>query len=237
MKIAIIGNGKMGKSISEIAEKRGHEIVCRFDEYNTPQMAMETLKLADVAFEFTEPKSVFNNIMTCFDADLPVVCGTTGWLDKLDLVKQRCNAENKTLFYAPNFSVGMYIFSLVNKHLTSLINKVGNYDFSIKEIHHTQKKDAPSGTAIKLAEDIINISDKYNSWMLNPENQTNKLPVYAERIGNETGTHEIKLESDLDIIEIKHKIKTRNSLALGAVMAGEFCYNKTGFLSMEDMLN
>ncbi len=236
MKVIIIGNGKMGQAVAEVARRRGHEILHVFDENNIKHMSRNNLQTADIAFEFTQPNAAFDNIMRCFDSDLPVVCGTTGWLDKLPMVKERCYNEGKTLFYAPNFSIGMNVFSLINKQLSELMNSLEEYDTSIKEIHHIHKKDAPSGTAVKLAEDIIEVSERYQDWSMSKDLNYEELPIVSERVGEELGTHIVEFESDLDFIEIKHKLKTRDSLAIGAVVAGEFCVDKSGFLTMDDLL-
>lgn len=226
----------MGRSVAEIAKKRGHDILHVFDEHNIKQMTKNNLQTADIAFEFTQPDSAFDNIMRCFDADLPVVCGTTGWLDKLPQAKERCYNEGRTLFYAPNFSIGMNMFIRINEYLAELMNSAEGYDAALKEIHHIHKKDAPSGTAVKLAEDIIDISDRYQSWILNVKPAEEELPVTAVREGEEFGTHSITFESDMDMIEITHRLKNRDSLAIGAVLAGEFILDKSGFLTMDDLL-
>jgi len=236
MKIAIIGNGKMGRSVALAAKKRNHEIVFVFDENNKQQLTVNNLQMVDVAMEFTQPESAFENINLCFDADIPVVCGTTGWLDKLPEVKERCYAEGKTLFYAPNFSIGMNIFMRVNEYLAELMSVEDEYKTEISETHHTEKLDAPSGTAVALAQSILDMTERYQVWVKGEAQAEDELPVLSQRKGDTTGIHTVKYESDLDFIEIKHHLKDRQSLAVGAVMAAEFVADKSGFLTMDDLL-
>jgi 4-hydroxy-tetrahydrodipicolinate reductase len=236
MKIAIIGNGKMGRSVALEAKKRNHEIVFVFDENNKQQITVNNLQMVDVVMEFTQPESAFENINLCFDADVPVVSGTTGWLEKLPEVKERCYTEGKTLFYAPNFSIGMNIFMRVNEYLAELMSVEEDYMAAISETHHTEKMDAPSGTAVVLARDILDMSERYGVWVKGKAQADDELPVFSERKGDTTGIHTVKYESDLDFIEIKHHLKDRQSLAVGAVMAAEFTADKSGFLTMDDLL-
>lgn len=236
MKIALIGYGKMGKTIEQIAVSRGHEIVSIVDINNPEEIHSDNFKSADVAIEFTIPASAFNNYMNCFAAGVPVVSGTTGWLDRIDEIKEKCKKEGKTFFYASNFSIGVNIFFALNKHLAKIMNNFPAYDVKMTETHHIHKLDAPSGTAITLAEGIIENMDRKDRWTLETAEQPTDLPIHAIREGEVPGIHEITYESDVDYITIKHDAKSRAGFALGAVVAAEFTAGKKGFLGMEDML-
>lgn len=236
MKIALIGYGKMGKTIEQIAVSRGHEIVSIVDINNPEEIHSDNFKCADVAIEFTIPASAFNNYMNCFAAGVPVVSGTTGWLDRIDEIKEKCEKEGKTFFYASNFSIGVNIFFALNKHLAKIMNNFPAYDVKMTETHHIHKLDAPSGTAITLAEGIIENMDRKDRWTLETAEQPTDLPIHAIREGEVPGIHEITYESDVDYITIKHDAKSRAGFALGAVVAAEFTAGKKGFLGMEDML-
>lgn len=236
MKIALIGYGKMGKTIEQIAVSRGHEIVSIVDINNPEEIHSDNFKSADVAIEFTIPASAFNNYMNCFAAGVPVVSGTTGWLDRIDEIKEKCEKEGKTFFYASNFSIGVNIFFALNKHLAKIMNNFPAYDVKMTETHHIHKLDAPSGTAITLAEGIIENMDRKDRWTLETTEQPTDLPIHAIREGEVPGIHEITYESDVDYITIKHDAKSRAGFALGAVVAAEFTAGKKGFLGMEDML-
>lgn len=236
MKIALIGYGKMGKTIEQIAVSRGHEIVSIVDINNPEEIHSDNFKSADVAIEFTIPASAFNNYMNCFAAGVPVVSGTTGWLDRIDEIKEKCEKEGKTFFYASNFSIGVNIFFALNKHLAKIMNNFPAYDVKMTETHHIHKLDAPSGTAITLAEGIIENMDRKDRWTLETAEQPTDLPIHAIREGEVPGIHEITYESDVDYIAIKHDAKSRAGFALGAVVAAEFAAGKKGFLGMEDML-
>ncbi len=236
MKIALIGYGKMGKAIEQIAISRGHEIVSVID-INTPDgFNTDAFKSADVAIEFTTPDTAFENYMKAFEAGVPVVSGTTGWLDRLDKVKEMCANEGKTFFYASNFSIGVNLFFALNKQLAKMMNNFPEYDIKLTETHHIHKLDAPSGTAITLAEGILENIDRKDRWTLDKEEQVTDLPVYAIREGEVPGIHEIVYNSEVDYISIKHDAKSRRGFALGAVVAAEFTAGKQGFLGMEDML-
>ena len=237
MKIAIIGYGKMGKEIEKIALERNHEIIFRFDKNNVSEFTVENLKKVDVAIEFTEPSQAYDNYGKCFDAEIPVVSGTTGWLDKLPNIKDACKLNNKTFFYASNFSLGVNLFFKLNKQLAKLINKTDNYNVEISETHHTEKKDAPSGTAITLAEGIIENFDKKVSWVKEKSTQKDEIAIKSFRIDKVPGTHTIKYDSEVDFIEITHSAKSRKGFALGAVVAAEFVKDKTGFFTMEDIIS
>lgn len=236
MKIALIGYGKMGKTIEQIAVSRGHEIVSIVDINNPEEIHSDNFKSADVAIEFTIPASAFNNYMNCFAAGVPVVSGTTGWLDRISEIKEKCEKEGKTFFYASNFSIGVNIFFALNKYLAKIMNNFPAYDVKMTETHHIHKLDAPSGTAITLAEGIIENMDRKDRWTLETAEQPSDLPIHAIREGEVPGIHEITYESDVDYITIKHDAKSRAGFALGAVVAAEFTAGKKGFLGMEDML-
>lgn len=236
MKTAIIGYGKMGRSVAEEAKRRNHEIVFTFDENNLRQLTVNNLQMVDLAFEFSNPESAFDNINLCFDADIPVVSGTTGWLKRLPEIKERCYTEGKTFFYAPNFSIGMNMFMRINDYLAELMDTDKHYRGEVSETHHTEKLDAPGGTAAALAKDIVDIIERYRAWVKGDALAADELPVHSERIADTIGIHKIKFESDMDLIEIKHQLKDRKSLAAGAVRAAEFALNKSGFLTMDDLL-
>jgi 4-hydroxy-tetrahydrodipicolinate reductase len=236
MKIALIGYGKMGKAIEEIALQKGHTINVKIDVTNMDELNKVNLQKCDVAIEFTHPESAVKNIITCLEAGIPVVSGSTGWLQHWQKVKNKCAELNGTLLYASNFSIGVNIFFEVNKHLARLMDKQGNYNVSMEEIHHTEKKDAPSGTAITLAEQIIeNISTK-SHWVNAPQQNENELSIISKRIDPAPGTHSIKYSSAIDDIEIIHTAHNRKGFASGAVLAAEFLQSKKGIFSMKDVL-
>lgn len=236
MKIALIGYGKMGKTIEQIALNRGHRIVSIVDIKNPEEFQSDNFKSADVAIEFTTPATAYDNYMKSFAAGVPVVSGTTGWLDRLTEVKEMCEKEGKTFFYASNFSIGVNIFFALNKYLAKIMNNFPVYDISMTETHHIHKLDAPSGTAITLAEGIIDNVNRKDRWTLDVAEQSADLPIHAIREGEVPGIHEITYESDVDYISIKHDAKSRAGFALGAVVAAEFTAGKKGFLGMGDML-
>lgn len=235
MKIALIGYGKMGKTIEQIAQSRGHQIVSIIDINNPEDFSSKAFRSADVAIEFTTPATAYNNYMKCFDLNIPVVSGTTGWLDKLDEIKQKCKEEGKTFFYASNYSIGVNIFFALNKYLAKIMNNYPSYNVSMTETHHIHKLDAPSGTAITLAEGILENIDRKKGWKLNKEEQPSDLAIHAIREGEVPGIHEVVYDSDVDYISIKHDAKNRSGLALGAVIAAEFAAGKKGFLGMQDL--
>ena len=237
MKIALIGYGKMGKTIEQIALQRGHQIVSIIDINNTADFDSEAFRSADVAIEFTTPATALNNYMRCFAANVPVVSGTTGWLDHLDEVKAKCEQEGKTFFYASNFSVGVNIFFALNRSLAKIMNNFPAYDVRMTEVHHIHKLDAPSGTAITLAEGILEHIDRKERWTLETAEQPTDLPIHAIREGEVPGIHEIVYESEADTISIKHDAKSRAGFALGAVIAAEFTAGKKGFLGMNDLFH
>lgn len=236
MKIALIGYGKMGKTIEQIALNRGHQIVSIVDINNPEEFQSANFKSADVAIEFTTPATAFDNYMKSFAADVPVVSGTTGWLDRIGEIKEKCEKEGKTFFYASNFSIGVNIFFALNKYLAKIMNNFPSYNISMTETHHIHKLDAPSGTAITLAEGIIENVDRKDRWTLETAEQPTDLPIHAIREGEVPGIHEVTYESDVDYISIRHDAKSRAGFALGAVVAAEFTAGKKGFLGMDDML-
>ena len=236
MKNALIGYGKMGKTIEQIALNRGHQIVSIVDINNPEEFQSANFKSANVAIEFTTPATAFDNYMKSFAAGVPVVSGTTGWLDRIGEIKEKCEKEGKTFFYASNFSIGVNIFFALNKYLAKIMNNFPSYNISMTETHHIHKLDAPSGTAITLAEGIIENVDRKDRWTLETAEQPTDLPIHAIREGEVPGIHEVTYESDVDYISIKHDAKSRAGFALGAVVAAEFTAGKKGFLGMDDML-
>ncbi len=236
MKIALIGYGKMGKALEEVAIERGHKILFKFDINNLQEFTEENLKKVDVALEFTTPKSAYDNILKCLEAGVPVVSGTTGWTQNLHALKQKALEEGKAFFYSPNFSLGVNILFRLNRELAKIMNKLADYDVFIKETHHIHKLDAPSGTAIKLAEDIIKNIDRKKRWSLT-EKDDEVLHITAIREGEIPGIHEIFYESDEDILLLKHSLKSRKALAKGAILAAEFIKDKKGFFTMDDLLS
>ena len=236
MKIALIGYGKMGKTIEQIALNRGHQIVSIVDINNPEEFQSANFKSADVAIEFTTPATAFDNYMKSFAAGVPVVSGTTGWLDRIGEIKEKCEKEGKTFFYASNFSIGVNIFFALNKYLAKIMNNFPSYNISMTETHHIHQLDAPSGTAITLAEGILENVDRKERWTLETAEQPTDLPIHAIREGEVPGIHEVTYESDVDYISIKHDAKSRAGFALGAVVAAEFTAGKKGFLGMDDML-
>lgn len=237
MNIALIGYGKMGKAIEEIALQRGHTIVLKIDIDNAQDFTKENLAKTDVAIEFTGPHSAYENVKKLMDFGVASICGSTGWLEKLDLILQMCKQNNAAFLYASNFSVGVNIFFEVNKRLASLMATHNDYQIQLTEVHHTQKKDAPSGTAITLAEQVIeNVSRKKN-WVNQETKNPEELVILSERIDPAPGTHKVKYSSAIDDIEIIHTAHTRTGFALGAVLAAEFISGKKGIYSMKDVLS
>ena len=236
MKIALIGYGKMGKAIEEMAIKNGHEIVLKISSQNISDFNIENLQQADVAIEFTNPHSAVVNLKKCFDANVPVVCGSTGWLDQWQEIENYCTEKNGTLLFASNFSLGVNIFFELNKKLATLMSSRPEYNISIEEIHHTQKKDVPSGTAITLAEGIINNNHNKEKWVLGETENNVELSITSKRIDPAPGTHIINYNSSIDSIEIKHTAHNRIGFASGAVLAAEFLKGKKGIYYMSDVL-
>jgi len=231
MKIALLGYGRMGKEIEQIALKRGHEIVIK-----TSAQEGYDIQLADVAIDFSIPTAAASNISNCIHHQIPVISGTTGWLEQYDAIVELCKQKKGAFIYASNFSLGVNIFFELNKQLAKMMNTLEDYSLEIEEIHHTQKLDAPSGTAISLAEGIITHSNK-KSWKLDGETDDEIIPIVAKRIPDVPGTHSIKYASKVDSIEIKHTAHSRQGFALGAVVAAEWLVGKTGIYTMKDVLN
>lgn len=232
MKIALLGYGKMGQVIERIALERGHEIVLKKNKSNS----YEGLSDADVAIDFSIPAAAVSNISNCFHANVPVISGTTGWLEHYDEMLALCKEKNGAFIYGSNFSLGVNIFFELNEYLAKIMSKFDSYTVEMEEIHHTQKLDAPSGTAISLAKGVIENSSKYTEWTLeNPE--PNQIHIEAKRIGTVPGTHTVIYNSSVDAIEIKHTAHNREGFALGAVIAAEWIIGKQGVFTMKDVLN
>jgi 4-hydroxy-tetrahydrodipicolinate reductase len=236
MKIALIGYGKMGKTIERIALQRGHEIVSVIDVDNLDDFESDAFKSADIAIEFTVPQVALRNYRRAFASGVAVVSGTTGWIEELPALKKEIEEGGKTLFWSSNFSLGANVFMAVNKYLATIMNKFPNYNVEMTEVHHTQKLDAPSGTAITLAEDILERLDRKTVWVKETEAKPEEMAIKSIREGQVPGIHTIRYESEVDSIEITHDAKSREGLALGAVVAAEFTAGKKGFRGMEDML-
>ncbi|MBN1952069.1 MAG: 4-hydroxy-tetrahydrodipicolinate reductase [Bacteroidales bacterium] len=237
MKIALLGYGKMGKIIEKIALDRKHEIVLTIDIDNKHDLNADNLKKADVAIDFSIPESAFDNIMICFDAGVPIVSGTTGWMDNYKTVTETCLKKGKTFFYASNYSLGVNILFRINKQLAKIMNAFPAYDANIEETHHIHKLDAPSGTAITLAEGILENLHRKKSWALDQKDAEDVLNITAYREGEVPGIHVITYDSEVDYIQLKHSAKSRKGFAFGAVLAAEYIKGKTGIFTMEDLLN
>jgi 4-hydroxy-tetrahydrodipicolinate reductase len=249
MKFALIGYGKMGKTIEQVIIDQGgnDEIILKITDANIGELTVENLRMADVAIEFTTPQSAVGNIYKCFEAGIPVVVGTTAWLNKLEEVKAACADKNGGLFFSPNFSVGVNIFWAVNQKLAQLMNSQPQYEVSMEEIHHTEKLDAPSGTAVKTAEVILKDLGRKKHWQLVDglnttqhhtlsSNSSSPLLIVAKREPHVPGTHTVRYESDVDFIEIKHEAKNRRGFAEGAVLAARWMAGKKGVFDMKDLL-
>ena len=236
MNIALIGYGKMGKEIEEVAIQRGHQILLKITSANTQDFIKVNFEQIDAAIEFTAPAVAFENVKKCIDFSIPVVSGSTGWNERIKELKDYCDAENGSFLYASNFSIGVQIFFIINKLLAQLMESHADYDVSIREIHHTQKKDAPSGTAVTIAEQIIEILQRKTKWTQENANSDSEIAIFSERIDPAPGTHIIKYTSEIDDIELKHTAHNRKGFAFGAVLAAEFIRNKKGNFSMSDIL-
>ena len=245
MKIALLGYGKMGKAIEKIAEAKHHEIVYRVDMDNSFDFMPVSLQNVDVAIDFSMPTSAVDNINKCFDAGVPIVVGTTGWYEHFDGIKKRCIDEKQSMVYSTNFSIGVNIFYKINKILAEIMAKTDDYDVMIEEIHHTQKKDHPSGTALSLAKQImseISSKEKIKDRLLFDRNQPsqstkpNELLIESIREGDVTGVHTVRYENVIDTIEITHAAKSRYGFARGALLAAEWIIGKEGIYTMEDIL-
>lgn len=235
MRIALIGYGKMGKEIEQIALDRGHEIGLIIDQHNPKDLCADQLQNIDVAIEFTNPVSAFGNYLKCFEADVPVVSGTTGWLDQLPEIEKQCS-EGKGFFYASNFSLGVNLFFELNKKLSKLMAPFKEYNVDMEEIHHIHKLDSPSGTALTLAEGILENHPTKNKWIEATSMKDDELSILAKRHGAVPGTHSITWHSEVDEIMIQHQAYSRKGFALGAVLAAEFMPKKEGFYGMKDLL-
>ena len=236
MNIALIGYGKMGKAIEDIALAKGHNILLKIDVNNIEELCNENLKKCDVAIEFSTPDNAVNNILKCFDAGVPILCGTTGWLARLEEVKQVCKEKNGTFLTTTNFSIGVNIFFEINKYAAGLMSHYNQYDVSIEETHHTQKKDAPSGTAITIAEQVLQKITRKKNWVNNPTVNPHDLEIKSKRIDPAAGIHKISYTSSVDDIELIHTAHNRQGFAEGAVLAAEFLQNKKGIFTMQDVL-
>ena len=237
MKIALIGYGKMGKAIEAIALEQGHEVVLKIDLDNASDLNATNIAAADVAIEFTGPHSAVNNILTCFKLGIPVVSGSTGWLAEWESVANACKAHDGTFVYSSNYSIGVNLFFELNQYLAKLMDQYPSYDVLLKEIHHTQKKDAPSGTAITLAEQVLAGISRKSSWSNQPEEANSPvLSILSERIDPAPGTHHVKYHSAIDDIEIIHTAHNRTGFAGGAVKAAAFAIGKKGIYTMKEVL-
>ncbi len=236
MKIVLIGYGKMGKEIEQIALERGHQIVAKIDVDNQSDLDALSHHEADVAIEFSHPSSAYGNLVKCIQKQIPVVCGTTGWLEKKSEIEQLTRTNDATFFYASNYSIGVNLFFKLNKYLANLMKNHSEYDIYTNEIHHLEKKDSPSGTAITLAEGIIEAYPNKNKWVNNEIPNADEVAIWSQRESIIPGTHTIKYISKVDQIEITHEAFSRKGFALGAVIAAEWVKDKKGILGMEDLL-
>ena len=236
MNIALIGYGKMGKEIEQIAISRGHKIVLTVDAHNAKTFTNDELKKADVAIEFSTPDAALSNIYKCFEAGVPVVVGTTGWLNKLEEVKKACTDKKQTLFYTSNYSIGVNLFFKLNQQLAKLMNSHKEYDVKMEEIHHIHKLDAPSGTAISLANQVIENIETKDKWVNNVTNNINELSIISKRLDEVPGTHTVTYGSDIDEISITHIAYNRKGFAMGAVVAAEWVKDKKGIFGMDDLM-
>ena len=237
MKIAIIGYGKMGKAVEKEAVKNNHTVVLKIDETNKNDLTIDKLKEVDLAFEFSIPSSAFENINLCFDANIPVISGATGWLERYDDVIERCKAENKSFFYASNFSVGVNVFFKLNKYLAKIMNNFSEFDIELSETHHIHKLDAPSGTAITIAQDIITEIERKQNWVKENTEDNNQIKIKSFREGENPGVHTVSYNSPIENILITHESKNREGLAQGSLLAAEYIIGKTGVFGMDDLLD
>lgn len=237
MKIALIGYGKMGKTIAELAKNQHHEIILTIDADNKNDLQSDLFKSADVAIEFTQPNQAFGNIIACFEAGVPVVCGTTGWYDKLPKLVAACNEKNGSLIYASNFSIGVNLFFVLNKILAKQMSQYSDYKVSMLETHHTAKLDAPSGTAITLAEDLIKSHIGYQGWTKGFSTDEKSFPIHSVREDPAPGKHEIFYTSEIDEIKISHEALNRNGFSLGALYAANWIKGNKGVHHFADILS
>lgn len=237
MKIAILGYGKMGEQVEIVARERKHEITAYIDNEEDWQKYRKDFEAADVAIDFSMPSVVMENIRRCFEAGKPLVVGTTGWYEHLPEVEKQCREQGQSFFYASNFSVGVNLFFRLNRYLAKLMVPHAEYDVSMEEIHHTSKKDAPSGTAIVLAEDIIAALPHKDSWINQDNDNRAELSIRSQRLGSQVGTHSVVYTSPMDEIRITHKSFNRKAFAIGALLAAEFLKDRKGFFTMENLLS
>jgi 4-hydroxy-tetrahydrodipicolinate reductase len=245
MNIALLGYGKMGRIIEKLATERGHNIVLKIDAFNTEELTVKNLKAADVAIDFSQPDSVLSNINACFEANVPIVVGTTGWYGHLQTVKNQCLSGNNSLLYASNFSIGVNVFFFVNKVLSKIMNRYPQYEVQVEEIHHVHKLDSPSGTAMTIAEGIVENLTRKNEWVNelvgksdnNVIAKPNQLLIESHRIEEVPGTHTVIYSSEIDEIEFKHTAHSRAGFALGAVLSAEWLNTKKGFFTIDDMFD
>jgi len=237
MRIVLIGYGKMGKEIERIAIDRGHQIVSKIDIENPDDLISLTNKEVDVAIEFSNPISAFSNIMKCIEKQIPIVCGTTGWLEKKTEVEKATQSYDSTFFYASNYSIGVNLFFKLNKQLAKLMQPHAGYDIYTNEIHHVEKKDSPSGTAITIAEGIMSQYSNKTKWVNNEIPGADEIAIWSQRESTKPGTHTVKYISKVDQIEVTHEAFSREGFALGAVIAAEWILGKKGVLGMDDMLS
>ncbi len=236
MNILILGYGKMGKAIEEIALDRGHTAPHKININNTNALKFIDPRSVDVAIEFSQPDAAYDNILYCIENNIPVVSGTTGWLERKPEIEKLCKEKNGAFFYASNFSLGVNLFFRLNKYLAALMKGQQDYATGLVEIHHTEKLDSPSGTAITLAEGIMEENHKFTSWKNEEETEKNTLPIVSLREKNVPGTHIVKYKSEIDEIEIKHTAHSRTGFALGAVLVAEWIIGKNGVFTMDDFL-
>lgn len=236
MKIALIGYGKMGKAIEEIARHRGHEIVLRITRNNAADCNAANLRTADAAIEFTSPHAAYDHVKTCLEAGVPVVCGSTGWTQRLPELEALCREKKGAFIYASNFSVGVNMFFELNKRLAALMATRNEYEVLIEETHHTQKKDAPSGTAITLAEQILASLDRKKQWVNDLSDNPEDLEIISQRVDPAPGTHHVKYSSVVDTLELIHTAHNRTGFASGAVLAAEYLKDRSGIYTMADVL-
>ena len=237
MKIAILGYGKMGQEVERIAISRKHEVILIIDSMEDWEKEGHRLGEADLAIEFSQPDTVLENIDHCFDANVPVVVGTTGWYEDVEQVKKDCLERGQTLFYSTNFSIGVNLFFELNRKLAAMMSKRMEYEISIEETHHIHKQDAPSGTAIVLANDIIRNSGRKEKWVNEIPENPEELGIQSFRAENVPGTHKIRYESEVDSIEIIHTAKNRRGFATGTILAAEWLLGKKGVYEMKDLMN
>ena len=235
MRVAIIGYGKMGHEIEQVLIQREHTVALIIDQNNTEDLCAEKLADIDVAIEFTTPDTAYNNVRTCIECGTPIVCGTTGWHDRLEELQALCREKESTMIWSSNYSLGVNITFRLNRYLAEIMNRFDAYNVSMEEIHHTQKKDAPSGTAISLANDILERVERKEKWVNEPTAEANAIEITSLREGTVPGTHTVTYTSDDDKIEIKHTLFSRRALALGAVVAAEFVAPRKGVFTIDDL--